>query len=156
MLLPFFVPTGIADSDAFHMLDTLEKGHYFVNSLLVRILRQCHRQLRWQALHDVEPVQSQLEEAGLCELHICVSEVLGEGGKNGQWLAYSHGANPFTRGARVRRICAANLGPIVTSMEVGIRQAVVEEATMLAALQRRTALFAHASIFPRDAPQPTL
>jgi len=35
-------PTGIADSDAFHLLDTFEKGHHFVDSLLVRIRSQCH------------------------------------------------------------------------------------------------------------------
>jgi len=41
-------------------------------------------------------------------------------------------------------------------MEVWVRQATVDEAPALAALQRRTALFAYASIFPPEAPQPDL
>ena len=42
----------------------------------------------------------------------------------------------------------------MTSMEIRIRQAVADEAPALAALQRRTALFAYSSIFPPEAPQP--
>ena len=57
---------------------------------------------------------------------------------------------------RVHRICAADVGQDVTSMEVRIRQAVADEAPALAALQRRTDLFAYASIFPPEAPQPDL
>ena len=41
-------------------------------------------------------------------------------------------------------------------MEIRIRQATVGEAAALAALQRRTALFAYASIFPPEAPPPDL
>jgi len=41
-------------------------------------------------------------------------------------------------------------------MRVRIRQATVDQAPALAALQRRTALFAYASIFPPEAPQPDL
>jgi len=41
-------------------------------------------------------------------------------------------------------------------MEARIRRASVDEAPALAELQRRTALFAYASIFPPEAPQPDL
>jgi len=41
-------------------------------------------------------------------------------------------------------------------MEVRVRPATVDEAPALAALQRRTALFAYASIFPPEAPLPDL
>ena len=44
----------------------------------------------------------------------------------------------------------------MTRMEVWVRQATVDDAPALAALQRRTALFAYASIFPPEAPQPDL
>ena len=44
----------------------------------------------------------------------------------------------------------------MTSMEIPIRRATGDEAPALAALQRRTALFAYASIFPPEAPQPDL
>jgi ribosomal protein S18 acetylase RimI-like enzyme len=41
-------------------------------------------------------------------------------------------------------------------MEVRIRQAGVDDSPAVAALQLRTALFAYASIFPAQAPRPTL
>ena len=41
-------------------------------------------------------------------------------------------------------------------VEVEIRQAGVDDSAALAALQLRTALFAYASIFPTEAPRPTL
>ena len=56
----------------------------------------------------------------------------------------------------VRRTCACNASQNETSMEILIRQATVDEAPALAALQRHTALFAYASIFPPEAPQPDL
>jgi len=56
----------------------------------------------------------------------------------------------------VRRLHRTDVGQNVTSMEVRIRQAVADEARALAALQRRSALFAYASIFPPEAAQPDL
>lgn len=41
-------------------------------------------------------------------------------------------------------------------MEIRVRRATVADAPLLAALQRRTALLAYASIFPAEAPKPDL
>ena len=40
--LRFLLPTGIADSDAFNMIDPIQNGHDFINPLLVRIGAQGH------------------------------------------------------------------------------------------------------------------
>ena len=85
------------------MLNTFQKGHHFVDSLLVRIESQCHCQFRWVTRHEPEPVQTQPEKTRLCELHVCVGEILGQDGDDGQWLAFLHGLDRFTRSAPVRR-----------------------------------------------------
>lgn len=46
--------------------------------------------------------------------------------------------------------------PQCNSMEIRVRRATVADAPLLAALQRRTALLAYASIFPAEAPKPDL
>ena len=53
-----------------------------------------------------------------------------------------------------RRTTSSDISQNATGMEVRVRQATIDEAPALAALHRRTALFAYASIFlPRHLKQ---